>query len=283
MRIIVSVDTEADDQWKTGGPLSIGNVFALDRFQNLCERYALPPTYLITYEVADDARAAQQFRAWRERGAEVGSHLHPWTTPPLKAGEEMTRRFPSELEDAELQAKFTALTQKIETAIGIKPTSYRAGRWGFDARQAELLQRFGYRIDLSVTPGLSWEKGKDAGPDFSSESALPHWLNGQVLEVPMTIVRTGLLRRLKWLRVFENTTPAQLRRTLRAAERAGLPAAVFMIHSSELVAGKSPYVKTPEALERVYQNIESLFAYCARRGILGVTASDFARSFPQQL
>jgi len=281
MKLIVTIDTEADDQWKTGEPLSIENVFALDRFQNLCERYGVAPTYLITYEVADDARAAQQFRAWRERGAEVGSHLHSWTTPPLQPGEEMTRRFPSELSDAELQDKFTALTQKVEAAMGVKPTSYRAGRWGFDARQAEMLRTFGYRIDLSVTPGLSWKKGKDAGPDFSNESALPHWLNETVLEVPMTIVRTGLLRRLKWLRVFENTTPGQLRRTVRAADRAGLPAAVFMIHSSELVAGKSPYVKTPEALERVYQNIEALFAYCAQRGILGITASDFARSFPK--
>lgn len=280
MRVIVSVDTEADDQWKKGGPLTIENVFALDRFQNVCERYNMPATYLLTHEVAADARAVQQFRAWQGRGAEIGSHLHPWTTPPLEAGEEMERRFPSQLSDEELRAKFLALTKRVEEAAGAKPTSYRAGRWGFDERQANLLEEFGYTIDLSITPGLSWKKGEDAGPDFSAESARPHWLNGHVLEVPMTILRVGLLRRLRWLRVFQNTTARTLQGVVRAAERAKLPAIVFMIHSSELVAGKSPYVKTPEALERVYENIEALLAFCVARGITGATASGFANTFP---
>ena len=284
MRIIVTVDTEADDQWNRARSLTIENVFALDRFQNLCERYAMPPTYLLTHEVAVDARAAEQFRVWQKKGAEIGSHLHPWTTPPLSSGEDVETTFPSELSDGDLRAKLVALTEVVAKVSGGAPTSYRAGRWGFDSRQANLLKEMGYTVDLSITPGLSWKdtKGKTGGPggpDFTSESPMPHFLNENVLEVPMTILRVGLLRRLRWLRIFENTTVSQLRAIVRTAKRKKLPAIVFMTHSSELTVGKSPYVKTPEALEHAYECIEGLFDICSEEGVTGQTASAFASEF----
>ena len=282
MHIIITVDTEADDQWRKDAPPTIENVFALDRFQNLCERYGMPATYLLTFEVASDVCAAEQFRAWREKGAEIGAHLHPWTTPPITKGEGATRTFPSQLDDAALRAKFETLTDKVSEITGEHPTSYRAGRWGFDTRQSELLKEHNYLIDLSITPGISWKKGEEpdeSGPDFTHESVAPHMLNDAVLEVPMTILYAGLLHRLRWLRIFENTTPGNLRSVLRAARRLDLPVVVFMIHSSELVAGKSPYVKTPEALECVYRNIEALFNTCMKENISGITASDFALFF----
>jgi hypothetical protein len=288
MKLIVTIDTEADDQWKRGENLSISNVFALDRFQNLCERHSMPPTYLITHEVAVDEKAAEQFRAWQSRGAEIGAHLHPWTTPPLSEHDDTENPFPSELTDIELREKFASLTEAVKKVSGRAPTSYRAGRWGFDDRQAKLLQDHGYSIDLSITPGISWTKTKGreggrGGPDFTSESLTPRPLNNSVLEVPMTILRSGIFRRLRWLRIFENTTISQLRGVLRAAKRKGLPAAVFMIHSSELAVGKSPYVKTPEALEHVYECLEGVFAACDREGIRGITASNFASEFKQEI
>lgn len=282
MKLIITIDTEADDQWKKDASPTIENIFSLDRFQNLCERYAMPPSYLLTYEVADDKNAADQFRAWSVRGAEIGAHLHPWTTPPLQKGEGATRAFPSQLSDEALRAKFTQLHEKVCAVTGTQPTSYRAGRWGFDVRQEALLKEFGYSIDLSITPGISWKRGEGAdenGPDFSGESVVPHMQNDTVLEVPMTIVRAGLLRRMRWLRIFENTTPRHFASVIRAAKRMQLPAIVFMIHSSELVVGKSPYVKTPEALAHVYAMIESLFQMCEKEGIVGVTASTFAREY----
>lgn len=287
MRLIVTVDTEADDQWKRESALTIENVFALDRFQNLCERYGFPATYLITHEVAVDERAKSQFRSWMDRGAEIGAHLHPWTTPPLSLNDANENPFPSELTDEELRSKLSALTEVVREVCGSAPTSYRAGRWGFDARQAELLEEFGYMIDLSISPGISWKKtigrkGGIGGPDFTQESAAPRYLNDSVLEVPMTIIRAGFFRRLKWLRIFENTTTVQLHAVIKAAKRLKLPAAVFMIHSSELAVGKSPYVKTPEALEHVYECLEGLFQVCDKEGVEGITASDFAKEFRAQ-
>jgi len=285
MKLIVTVDTEADDQWNEQAGLSVENVYALPRFQALCEKYAVVPTYFVTYEVAADLQTAALLREWQDKGAgEVGAHLHPWTTPPLEAGEGNSRAFPSELSDEKLRAKLTVLTEKIGSIFGRRPTSYRAGRWGFDARQAALLKELGYVFDSSITPRVSWKKSRGAlqghgGPDFTKENAIPHMLNGQVLEVPMTILRAGFFRRLRWLRIFENTTKRDLENVIGAAERMRLPAVVFMIHSSELVAGKSPYVKDERALARVYARLEELFALCKEKGIASVTASAFAQEF----
>lgn len=285
MRIIVTVDTEADDQWREDAPVSLENVYELPRFQALCEEYAVTPTYFVTYEIASDARAAALLREWQDLGkAEIGAHLHPWMTPPFAAGEEHTRAFPSELPDDILREKLTALTGKIEQAFGKRPTSYRAGRWGFDERQATLLAELGYVVDSSVTPGISWSRthGKPdgkGGPDFTEESALPHRLAQGILEMPMTILRAGFLRRKKWLRIFERTTKRDLENVINAAMRCKLPAAVFMIHSSELVAGKSPYVKDEAALSHVYARLGDLFTLCKRRGIVSDTASSFAHTY----
>src|SRR3989344_1504261 len=205
MHLIVTVDTEADDQWNEHSTLSVENVYALPRFQSLCEKYAIQPTYAVTHEVAAAPRATALLKGWQDSGkAESGAHLHPWTTPPFEPGEEHARVFPSELPDEVLRSKLTTLTEKIQSAFGTRPISYRAGRWGFDIRQAILLKGLGYIVDFSVTPSISWKKTRGApsgrgGPDFSNESLAPHMLNEQVLEVPMTIVRTGFLRRLRWL------------------------------------------------------------------------------------
>lgn len=285
MYLVVTVDTEADDQWGKGDTPTLENIKALPRFQQLCETFGMKPTYLITFEVAHDPFASSLLRGWQERGgAEIGAHLHPWTTPPLKKGEGLERAFPNELSDEALRDKLALLTDEIEKMIGTRPTSYRAGRWGFDARQAALLGELGYLIDSSVTPGISWRESKGAaegrgGPDFTRESAHTHRLDNAVLEVPMTILRAGLLRRRRWLRIFENTTDWKLRMVVRAAMRQKLPAIVFMIHSSELMVGKSPYVKTEAQLENVYARLEHLFAYCKQQGIAGVTMTQFAKEY----
>ena len=278
MHLIVTVDTEADDQWNEQAGVSVENVYALPRFQTLCEKYGMVPTYLVTYEVAADPKAVEMLKGWQDTGkAEVGAHLHPWTTTPLAEGEGSTRMFPSQLRDDALRAKFTNLTEMLGRAFGRQPTSYRAGRWGFDSRQVALLAEFGYLVDSSVTPSLSWARLR--GPDFTKEGLAPHALSSRVLEVPMTILRAGLFSRVRWLRIFERTTKRQLASVVAGAQSLSLPAIVFMIHSSELVAGKSPYVRDEAALARVYTHLESLFVLCKERGIIAATLSDFTRGF----
>src|SRR5659263_91003 len=84
MEFIISIDTEGDNQWEFGSDLTVENIKFVPRFQNLCEKYKIKPTYLVTSEVCDDGFAKEIFSDyWQKETAEIGSHLHLWTTPPF--------------------------------------------------------------------------------------------------------------------------------------------------------------------------------------------------------
>ena len=55
MKLILTVDTEADNQWNVGAELTTDNLSYVPRFQALCEHFEFPPTYLCTYEVVTSA------------------------------------------------------------------------------------------------------------------------------------------------------------------------------------------------------------------------------------
>jgi hypothetical protein len=218
MDVIVTVDTEADNQWdRSRTELSTENLECVPRFQELCDQYGLKPTYLCTWEIVEDPRF-ESLRRYQEAGiAEIGAHLHPWTTPPMERSANGLDRdsfgaYPSELDPALFSEKLGLLTDRIHSRTGAKPRSYRAGRWGFSAEHIPTLISLGYVVDCSVTPLVSWEHTPGAaagGPDFRTASAAPYFLDpndvcrsgeSQLLEVPVTILFTKRsLDRSKWL------------------------------------------------------------------------------------
>jgi hypothetical protein len=218
MNLIVSLDTEADNQWDCGRPLTTENVRYWSPFQQVCERYGFAPTYLITSEIAADPRATAFLRPLMEAGrVEVGAHLHPWTTPPFRDEpgfrfNDPCHAFPSELEALLLHDKLVTLTRQITEAMGKAPTAYRAGRFGFNHASAEILGCLGYVVDSSVTPLISWKDsqglpGKEGGPDFRAKPVHPYWVGlGQgkrLLEIPVTILFTQpRLEQFPWLIPF---------------------------------------------------------------------------------
>lgn len=307
MKFIITVDTEADNQWGDGGEASLKNIEGLPRFQALCERFGFVPTYLVTSEVAADDQAVYLLSSWQNAGrAEVGAHLHPWTTPPFDE-KDKSHAYPSELGDQVLRKKLENLTNLITERVGRTPTSYRAGRFGFDDRQAKILAGLGYVADCSVTPKVSWQKldkWGSRGPDFRSASVWPYRLADSLWEIPLTILLTGPIRKedlalvkkfllmndglikkilnklffqLKWLRIFPNSNSSAWSKILKSARDNNLPVVEFIIHSSELWPGTSPYAKDAAAVEKIYQELERMFALFKREGLSGVTLSQFAR------
>lgn len=306
MKFVVTVDVEADNQWKRDGSLSLSNLRVLPRFHAVCKKYGFQPTYLITYEVASDQEVMKQLRAWQEAGeAEIGAHLHPWTTPPAHLSD-TDNAFPNELDDATLSAKLEELTRCITTASGRAPTSFRAGRWGLDQRMVKMLEKLGYTTDCSVTPFVSWKHfrgltGGAGGPDFRTSPAHPHRLGAHALvEAPMTILPIGVLGssrwiqlifqrlpegflkrllnrlvvRLRWCRIFPETALADLVAVYHATQKRDLPVLQFMIHSSELLAGASPYAKDEDAVEHIFSLLDQFFAYLQQEKCTSATVSE---------
>lgn len=319
MRVIVTVDTEADDQWRHGGPLTTANVGWWSPFQDICDTHGAPVTYLVTSEIADDDAAAA-FLVPRLGAAtvEVGAHLHPWTTAPFADGpglawNDPVHLYPCRLEPAMLHAKLTTLTGEIEERFGRRPTSFRAGRFGVDATVARALAGLGYVVDSSVTPFVSWAAndgaGSPAGPDFRRHRPYPFRVAGTgqpgLVELPVTVLPTYMVtRRLPsvlpywdtrpfgaarralrvwrrpqplWLRPRPEYTPSDLEHLVDEAERLALPYAVFMVHSSELMPGGSPYRPTPASVDELLALLDGLLSSLRRRGHQFVTLSQAGR------
>ncbi len=286
LKFIITVDTEADNQWRQDAPLSVENLKFAPRFQELCERFNFIPTYLLTYEVATDST----FMTWLkqkvgEGKADFGAHLHSWSNPPFKDEAEKSRQtFPCELAREELKAKMVTLTEAIKTNLGVAPTAFRAGRWGISDEVMSVLKELDYKVDSSVTPFINWHglvKGAPQAMNFKSAlTALYEWQG--LTEVPMTIVpvpRWGfnfgplgnkLFYKKVWGRIFSVTKVGDLEQAFKTAKQLKWPHFQFMTHSSELMPGGSIYNKTPEAVEEFYSKLEKLFTYLSAQGVRSV-------------
>ena len=204
MKFLITIDTEADNQWDHGIDLNTKNIEHVPRFQVLCNRYNIKPTYLVTTEVCENEFAKNIFSQYSIAGqAEIGAHLHSWTTPPFVDKEgyrynDPFHAFATEMPDNLLIEKLKNLTSQIESSFGTRPVSFRSGRYGFDERVAKVLIELGYKVDSSVTPFTNWKNCKGApsgvgGPDFMHKTNTPYTIttnSGSILEVPVTILPT---------------------------------------------------------------------------------------------
>lgn len=315
----LTIDTEADNQWDHGAPLRTDNVGFWEPFQVLCDRYGIPPTYLVTSEIAADPAAQRLLTRWSADGrAEVGAHLHAWTTPPFRDApgfrfNDSAHAFTNELPDDLLGAKLAALTGEIEDRLGMRPTAFRSGRFGFDARTGRALAELGYEVDSSVTPMTEWRTHRGmpggGGPDFTRHSSAPFLLAGTgeeaLLEVPVTIIPTypWLRRSDALLRLYRSLPVRAVRRAfLRRwlspqpvwlqpspdftlddmkdawdCQRNLADVAVMMFHSSELMPGGSPMWPTGAAVQTLYGLLDRFFAFIVEAGAVPVTLSGAAR------
>ncbi len=305
-RILLSVDTEADNQWDAEGRahLSVRNIAELPRLQTLCDGYGVKPIYLLTHEVAVDTGSREVLRDLAATGrCEIGAHHHPWTTPP----QVNNHLYPLNLVPDQYRAQLEELTRAVTEVNGSRPISYRAGRNGFAGWQVPMLEEEGYLVDSSVDPFFN--ERKKGGPSFAGAPTTPYFVSredprrpgpSQLLEVPIT---SAINRRWPaWLTAAyaDFTPPYQFRRALRllqvvrpiwlrpsysktedmlwlvdklTADKA--PVATVIFHSSELLPGGSPYNVTTGDVETFYRNLEIVLERLVEKGAKGATFREF--------
>jgi hypothetical protein len=319
---LITIDTEGDNLWDRPRFVTTRNAEFLERFQLLCERHGLRPTWLTDHEMVSSPvfrRFALDVIACGT--AEIGMHLHAWNSPPLEpltTDDVLVCPYLIDYPPRVMREKIHRLTATLEDALGVKMISHRAGRWAFDERYAEMVLDEGYRVDCSVTPLVSWkttlgDPSGQGGSDYTDFPGEPYWVDlddisrpgtSDLLEVPVTIVsfRSSPTNRIVRL---ADRLPASLARvralTQRVVDRASPPAvwlrpsgnnggrlcdlvdrvledrrlyAEFMLHSSELMPGGSPTFPDDASIERLYADLELLFARVGRV-FHGVTLSEF--------
>ena len=302
-RFLLTVDAEEEFDWASPFDRerhTLAHVPRLGKFQQFCENEGVRPVYLVDYPIASSSIAAQLLRCAVESGhAEVGLQLHPWVNPPHD--EEVTARnsFAGNLPRETEAAKIAALRNQVERAFGTAPLIYRAGRYGIGPNTGDILKDQGIAIDTSVRSCFNYSQ--DDGPNYAFHPLWPygHDEARELLELPLTTVWSGMLRRqgtwihprlwrrpelrgvLARLGLLERIplTPEGISvdEAVRAIDIAlddGVELLVFSFHSPSLQPGHTPYVQSESDLDTLYGWWRAIFAYLARRGVANASVAD---------
>lgn len=313
MKLIITIDTEEDNWGEYNlSRYSLENIKRIDRLQDLFDRFGVIPTYLVTYPVATDKRASSILkRIMREGRCEIGTHCHPWNTPPFEeernARNSMLCNLPEDLQFK----KIDTLHHEITRNFGKEPTSFRAGRWGFGESTARCLMRLSYKIDSSIIAFQNWDVY--GGPDYSN--VFPgafswEWKNEPVaapyqelLEIPATagykqgnfalceklwkaldnqyaqklhlkgiLARLGALNKI-WLSP-ETSNSSQMMMLTKTLMNEGYSTLNMFFHSTALKAGLSTFVKTQDDEARFLRSIEEYLVFARDAGIESITLSE---------
>lgn len=292
--LLVTIDTEEEFDWSL--PLARSNtavrsIGAQHRAQDIFDAHGVVPTYLVDYPVASDEEAVAVLRGFLADGrCEIGAHLHPWVNPPHEEQVNPYNSYPGNLAAPLERAKLECLTETIERNFGLRPTAYRAGRYGVGPATADILEGLGYQVDLSIVPYTSFSE--DGGPDFAAFEARPYWFGderrllevpvscgfagglagwgaalfpvlagrlGMTLRVPGVAARLGLLERIRL--TPEGIDHAAHRRLTRRLLDQGRRVFCLTYHSPSLEPGNTPYVRDEGELRGFLDTIDRYLDY----------------------
>ena len=292
-QLAIVVDTEEEFDWSkpfSRSSRSTLTIPAQAEAHRIYDRFGVVPTYVVDHPVATNEVAVDFLGTLRREGrAEIGTHLHPWVSPPHD--EEVTphNSYHGNLPPALEAAKIRALTETIEHAFGRRPTVFKAGRYGFGPNTGRSLVELGYTVDCSFVPHTSF--AADGGPSYYGTPDQPFWLEqGRLLEVPLTsghigslaglgrhvqpLFDTRLAQRLRMpgmlarshllarSRLSPEGVPADEQCALLAAlVRRGRRIFTLTYHSPSLAPGNTSYVRTEADLETFLASIEQVLRY----------------------
>jgi uncharacterized membrane protein YbhN (UPF0104 family) len=321
--LLFSIDTESDaSDWKSCNHvnLTFKNCESLPVLIDIVKEFGVRPTFLITHAMAMQDRVVSLIEPMLKNGlCEVGAHFHPGDTPPFEKSDGVIRDNILEVPDGLLSAKFDELYSLLSSKFG-PPRSFRSGAWTIDSRTISLLQHYGFIVDSSVTPHVSWRLiGR---PSYVTAPQAAYYLDrldpckkgdSAILEVPVSIwsskqpdglwgeafaaifsmpleSRSGNVARL--IKAIRPYKPMWVRPALFSASEMIYAARKLknqvnyvhiMCHSNELAVGTSPYSKTPEQLERLWVRLRLFFSYAREQGYIPLTLSEYATIEKQSL
>lgn len=310
MKLIITIDVE-EDNWGefNASSWSISNVEEIPSVQQLFDDFKVKPTYLVNYPIVTNEKAVSILNhILKDRRCEIGSHLHPWNTPPIeeKINEEnsMLCNLPSDLQFRKIQT----LKQITQNVLGVTSVSFRAGRYGFSAEVATHLHKLGYKVDTSITPFTNWKN--EYGPDFSNIFPQPFVLN-QLLEIPISVgfiqndfkrcnllynglkknpftrymhflgilSRIGILNKVSLSPEF--STAMDMIKLTNILRKKGFCYVNMEFHSTSLIHGASPYNKMLSDKQQIIHRLKEFLIFARDTGIESITLSETLNLLPK--
>lgn len=310
----ITIDTE-EDEWGSIGirKPSVKNISHLKKLQEIFDEYGAIPTYLINYPVATYSSSRKVIEYLLGTGrCEIGTHSHPWNTPPFEEEQSKFNSFLCNLPQDLVEEKLGVLHEVIKNNFGINSVVFRAGRWGFGKKVLNAIEKLNYIVDTSITPFYSWVEKH--GPDYKCRKNSSFYLNhqyfdeplgrdmGKVLEIPPTmgylqkneifcdkarkiltappikylklngIVDLVGLINYRWLSPEISSSDDMIRLANRQFEKGNNFVNMFF-HSNSLMPGQTPFVSNFSELNAFYRKIELFLQYTVENNIKSLALS----------
>ena len=294
LRVVVSLDVEEEGlfsgHYATSG-CGVSNVSLLPRLAPLSRDLGFPLTLFCAHTVFADAGACHVLEQMRDHyGAEIGAHLHHWSTPPAspldpphEGQPTRTDKLPRDL----LRQRLATLLDAGREFQGAPLTSFRMGRWDLKDCVRPLLSEAGIKVDSSVCPLRHFP----GGPDHFLAPADPYWVEGwqgaPLLEAPITQIPLHPALAQLWYRACPAASrdkfhfwgvlspnpfwhaPRIMRWATRLHRRRGGQVLSLFWHSSEMLPGGSPHVPDQKAADAVLERIQHPLLLCLPRQYTG--------------
>jgi hypothetical protein len=292
--VLTTIDAEEDFDWNSPFSSASNRVVSMrsqSKAHDVFSQFGVVPTYLVDYPVASQDAGRTPLRELLSSGlCDVGAQLHPWVTPPFVEKVNVRNSFPGNLPLVVEYEKLQRLTSTLESAFGVRPQIYRAGRCGVGPNTGAILEHLGYQADTSVMP--FWDYRHQGGPDFHRITPRPYWLDKSrsILELPISASlvgraaslphslssaalslaaqRSGITSALSRAGLLERIRLSPEGMTIREAKRLvlhmishGHKVFVLTYHSPSLEPGNTPYVRTSEDLRRFLDWLSAFYDF----------------------
>lgn len=306
--VLISLDVEEEGLF--GGHYAskdtkVSNVALLKRLAPIWQTHGLPLTLFCSYSVFSNPSAQKTLEWMRDHcNAEIGAHLHHWSTPPFSEAvneneqPERTHKLAPEL----LQKRLANLLQAGAEFQGAPLTCFRMGRWDLKSSLFPLLLDNGIKVDSSICPLRSFKGGAD---HFLAPSD-PYFINipgkGKILETPVTQIPISRGLAYLWDHLWRSNRnmadnfhyfgalsanplwhgAAVMRLAAKFHTMRNGQVLNFFWHSSEMLPGGSPHIPDHAAAENLLSKIFSFCSWLKTNFIIeGITASQLpAMAFP---
>lgn len=278
LTVIISLDVEEEGLFSGSyRPTGCGveNIALLRKLSPLTHDLGFPLTLFCAHTVFTNTVACNHLAYMRDQcQAEIGLHLHHWSTPPIENENVLSKPVPSDrMPSALLQKKLQNLMRAGTSFQGAPLTSFRMGRWDLKKILRPLLSDLGITVDSSVCPLRAYPQG----PDFFLAPADPYWADTQapLLVLPITQIPVFPALTKIWYGLFRHNqtildtfhfwnvasanpvwhNPHVMRLATRMHSRRGGKVLSLFWHSSEMLPGGSPNIPDENAAQRLIDKI----------------------------
>jgi hypothetical protein len=146
--LVVVVDTGEEFDWSAPfdrAGTGVAHMAAIDRLQDVFDASGVVPSYLVSYAIVAQEAGYRPLQRYLAAGrAVIGAHLNPWAAPPRREQLNAVNSYPGNLPRELAAAKLAALSRQIERALGLRPTIYKAGRYGKGPNTEAILEEQGF-------------------------------------------------------------------------------------------------------------------------------------------